>query len=204
MWTRSLPFLHSDISPSKDSDSELDAYALEATQPYCKEHEDLSEEPTQAYIAKEEEETELLLLQHPPEAEDLSEQATQPVLPVSASTEPQTLTSLPEDNTQPYSLQLPSCPVPVDLPRGGKATEDLQEEKEIRSVDIPRICGNQSLALPATEGVSRSPEQKCVIVREWGSAAEPSQRRADEELGCPNARIVPLLKTEQMPTSAGM
>ncbi|XP_053156522.1 mediator of DNA damage checkpoint protein 1 isoform X2 [Hemicordylus capensis] len=162
-------------SPLKDDDSDPDVYMLEATQPFCKEPGQLSEEATQAFVAEEEEDTELIS-QHPPEGEDLSEQTARTLVPVVA-TRVQQAGSLTGASTQPYSIVLTSSE-PVLQSAGGSAAEEPQEAEETQpvcSVPILPVKGSELLVLQKGEKVSTSQEQVLVRTPEDGSTAEISQ-----------------------------
>ncbi|XP_066474346.1 mediator of DNA damage checkpoint protein 1 isoform X2 [Tiliqua scincoides] len=169
-------------SPLKDDDSDPDDYMLEATQAFCKGPGLLSEEPTQAFVA-EEEETELFF-QHPPEGGELSEQPTQAAFPVLASRARQA-DCLSESSTQLYSIGLPCSSKSVSQPAGGTAAEKSEEKEEIQpvgSLPVPSADGNHPSVLQEAEEVVRSQEQLCVAASDAGSPAEHSQaqRRAGD------------------------
>ncbi|XP_015280594.1 PREDICTED: mediator of DNA damage checkpoint protein 1 [Gekko japonicus] len=164
-------------SPLKEDDP--DAYMLEATQPFCKGPATLSEEPTQAFIAEEEEEAELIA-QQPLEGEHLSERATQP-FPIPAVRGQQD-SGVAEDATRLRSTEVSgpeAGPQPAD---GAPAEEPHQEEgiQRVPSVQVPDSAGSQPSALPVVEKASGSEEQACVASPEGGVAVEPSQPRGGE------------------------
>ncbi|XP_060095159.1 mediator of DNA damage checkpoint protein 1 [Heteronotia binoei] len=159
-------------SPLKDDDPDI--YMLEATQPFCKGSATLSEEPTQAFIVEEEEDIELVG-QQPLERERLSEQATQPAVPISAIRGQDSGT--PEGATELRATEV-SCPEPVSQPADGAAAEEPHKEEEIQplpSAQVPPTVDSQPLALPGVEKASGSEEQTCVASPEGGVTVEPSQ-----------------------------
>lgn len=198
-----LPSLNTACSsPFKDEDSDPDAYMLEATQPFCKEPGLLSEEPTQAFAAEEEDAE--LFFQHPPEGGELTEKLTQPAFPILASRAQQTQHTYTtyihntdhrsEDSTQPYSIGLPSSPESIPLPAGSTTTEESEEKEEIKPVGSepdPSADGSHPLALQEVEEVTGSPEQPCVAASDAESPAERSQAGEQEDfLGPWNALII--------------
>ncbi|XP_061475225.1 mediator of DNA damage checkpoint protein 1 isoform X2 [Rhineura floridana] len=157
------------------NDDSSDAYMLEATQSYCQEPGELSEEPTQAFLAEEEEETELLF-PRPPEEEVISEQATPPVVSV-LSSRGQQAASLLGTSTQTYSIEL-SSPEAAPQPAGGVVSEELKEEEEtqpVHSVQIASVGSSRPLTLQEAKEVPGSQNQAAVAAPEIGSTAELSQ-----------------------------
>ncbi|XP_054833187.1 mediator of DNA damage checkpoint protein 1 isoform X2 [Eublepharis macularius] len=196
-------------SPVKDDDPDI--YMLEATQPFCKGPATLAEEPTQAFITEQEEDTELFV-QCPLEGEDFSKQATQPFVPISSSSGQQD-SSVPRDTTQPHSIEV-SCPEPSSQPAGGTAAEELHKEDEIqtvRSVQVSPSVSGQPLAPPEVEKASRSKEQACAAFPEAEVAAElsqpqggagrieggPERRHSELAAGARDAEQLPEHATEQ-------
>ncbi|CAI5767995.1 of DNA damage checkpoint 1 isoform X1 [Podarcis lilfordi] len=140
------------------NDDDSDAYTMEATQPFCQDPGRLLEDPTQDFLGKEEEDTELILPRS-------SEQATQMVVSGSAS-RGQQAASLLGTNTP----QLPRSQ-PASQPVGGAAAQELKQEEEaqlIHAGQIPSVDSSQPSTL-ANE-VSGSPKQEGVTAPEGGSS----------------------------------
>nr|XP_056707931.1 mediator of DNA damage checkpoint protein 1 [Euleptes europaea] len=161
-------------SPLKDEDPDI--YMLEATQPYCKEPATLSEEPTQAFVADAEEDTELFVQRPIERGQHHSEQAARPAVPISATGGRQGST-VPEDPAQPHTVEV-SRPEPDSQPAGGAAAEESHKEEAIQTVplvQVPPSVSSQPLAPLEVDKTSGSEEQVHEAPFEGGVAAEVSQ-----------------------------
>ncbi|XP_008118319.1 mediator of DNA damage checkpoint protein 1 [Anolis carolinensis] len=153
-------------SPQKEEDSDLDAYALEATQAFCTEPRSLSEEPTQAFVVEEEEE----IIQNTAERGKCSVPETQNVT-VSATSKQQA-TSFSGKSTQPYSIGV-ACSEPNSETAVEEVAEECNKEEEIRavqSVQMPLLGSSQPLTLQEVQRKSMTEERVCMMVPEVGSA----------------------------------
>ncbi|XP_077180641.1 mediator of DNA damage checkpoint protein 1 isoform X2 [Paroedura picta] len=156
-------------SPLKDDDADI--YMLEATQPFCKGPATLSEEPTQAFIAEEEEDTELIAPQ-PLQGKHLSEQFPQPAIPTSAIRGQQD--SGLKGTTRLLSEKVSSGP--GSRPADGATAEEPHKEEDIQMVpsgQAPHLSGSPPVAPLASEKASGSEEQPCVAAPEV--SVKPSQ-----------------------------
>ncbi|XP_048347288.1 mediator of DNA damage checkpoint protein 1 isoform X1 [Sphaerodactylus townsendi] len=150
-------------SPLKEEDPDL--YMLEATQPFCREAPSLSEEPTQAFVAEEEEATQLFVQQSLEGG-----QAKHPEVPTPA-TGGQQEPSIPDDTTQTRSVKA-SRPEPGTQPAGGAAAEEPHKEEESQVAPFVR---SRPLTPPEMREASKSEDQACVASLEGEVAAKLSQ-----------------------------
>ncbi|XP_042308683.1 mediator of DNA damage checkpoint protein 1 isoform X2 [Sceloporus undulatus] len=170
-------------SPFKEEDSDPDAYTLEATQLFCSEPGpwQLSEEPTQAFVVKE---------------EGHSEQTTQAVVKVSTTTGQQA-TSSSRDSTQPIGLPFSQ---PVSQTAVDKGAEEFKKEEETRSVQpVQSLTVGSSQPLTLQE-VKR--EQVCTAIPEGGSITGPSQTQSEADGELEERSSVPVREArdiEQVP-----
>ncbi|XP_060615378.2 mediator of DNA damage checkpoint protein 1 [Anolis sagrei] len=175
----SFPNISALKSPLREEDSDSDAYALEATQAFCTEPGPLSEEPTQAFVVEEEDES----IQNPSERSKCSVPDTQDEVTVSATSKQQA-TSLSEESTQLYYIGS-ACSEPISQTAVEEVAEECNKEDETQggqSVQMPLVGSRQTLTLQEAKGSSTTEEQVSVVVPEGGSIAEGSQSAADGEL----------------------
>ncbi|KAH0630427.1 hypothetical protein JD844_013442, partial [Phrynosoma platyrhinos] len=189
-------------SPLKEEDSDPDAYTLEATQLFCSESGQLSEEPTQAFVVEEKQET-ALFFQHPPEEGECSEQTTQAVVAVLA-TRGQQATSLPRDSIHPSSIGLPfSEPVSqTAVDEGAEGRKKEEGTQSVQPVQSPPMGSNQPLTLQEVKGDSITVERVCTAIPEGGSIAGLSQTPSEADGELEERSSVPMQKArdvEQVP-----
>nr|XP_034963193.1 mediator of DNA damage checkpoint protein 1 isoform X1 [Zootoca vivipara] len=139
------------------NDDDSDAYAMEATQPFCQDPGRLSEDPTQDFLGKEEEDTDLILPRP-------SEQAIQMIVSGSASKGQQVASRLGTSTPQLPRSQ------PASQPAGGTAAQQQKQEEEaqlIHAAQIPSVGRSQPSTL--AKEVSGSPKQEGVTAHEGRS-----------------------------------
>uniref|UniRef100_A0ABM5FIJ3 Mediator of DNA damage checkpoint protein 1 n=1 Tax=Pogona vitticeps TaxID=103695 RepID=A0ABM5FIJ3_9SAUR len=171
-----LPLRKACSSPLKEDNQDPGTYMLEATQLFCQDLEPLSEEPTQAFVAPEEEETELISQSLREEGGGrLHVEGTVPALSTLAS-RGQQATRLSATLAKPSSLRSsPSELVAHTVAEGGVDKPEKEAEPErARSVPVPSSSSSsssESSALPEVVGNFESEAQVSAEPSEAGSTA---------------------------------